>query len=193
MLLPASVSECFDMAVDAFDLTERFQTPIFVMSDLDLGMNNWMSDPFKYPTKKFDRGKVLSAEDLQKLGNFERYRDVDGDGIPYRTLPGTDHPAASYFTRGSGHNEKAALQRTSGRLQKQHGPARQEVRHGSRSTCRSRKFNMQKGAKIGFLAFGTTHWAIIESLDQLQREYKTAGQLLPAPRSSFHQPSCRIF
>ncbi|HLQ79217.1 MAG TPA: 2-oxoacid:acceptor oxidoreductase family protein, partial [Terriglobia bacterium] len=104
MLIPNSVSECFDMAVDAFDLTERFQTPIFVMSDLDLGMNNWMSDGFKYPTRKFDRGKVLSAEDLERLGKFERYRDVDGDGIPYRTLPGTDHPAASYFTRGSGHN-----------------------------------------------------------------------------------------
>ncbi len=107
VLLPASVEECFTMGYEAFDLTERFQTPIFVMSDLDLGMNNWMSDPFKFPKKKFDRGKVLSAEDLEKLGSFQRYGDVDGDGIPYRTLPGTDHPAAAYFTRGSGHNEKA--------------------------------------------------------------------------------------
>src|SRR5207253_4760362 len=95
-------------AIDAFDLTERFQTPVFVMTDLDLGMNNWMSDPFKFPAnRKLDRGKVLSKEDLEKLGSFKRYADVDGDGIGYRTLPGTSHPAASYFTRGSGHNERA--------------------------------------------------------------------------------------
>ena len=92
---------------DAFDLAEQFQTPVFVMSDLDLGMNNWMADPFKYPEKPIKRGKVLGKEDLDRLGSFARYKDVDGDGIGYRTLPGTDHPAAAYFTRGSGHNEKA--------------------------------------------------------------------------------------
>ena len=107
VLFPGSVAECYDMAMDAFDLAERFQTPVFVLSDLDLGMNNWMSEPFKYPTKAFDRGKVLNAEELEKAGKFERYRDVDGDGIPYRTLPGTDHPLAAYFVRGSGHTEKA--------------------------------------------------------------------------------------
>jgi len=107
LLLPASVAECFSMAAEAFDLAERFQTPVFVMSDLDLGMNNWMSQPFTYPEKPLDRGKVLSAEELKKLGEFARYKDVDGDGIGYRTLPGTDHPKAAYFTRGSGHNEKA--------------------------------------------------------------------------------------
>ena len=77
------------------------------MTDLDLGMNNWMSDPFPYPEKPIDRGKVLSAEDLDKLGGFARYKDVDGDGVGYRTLPATNHPAGAYFTRGSGHNEKA--------------------------------------------------------------------------------------
>src|SRR6201987_428962 len=107
MLLPCSVAECFDMAQDAFNLAEQFQTIVFVMSDLDLGMNNWMSDPFKYPETPIKRGKVLSKEDLDKLGHFARYKDVDGDGIPYRTLPGTDHPAAAYFVRGSGHNEKS--------------------------------------------------------------------------------------
>ena len=172
VLLPASVSECFDMGYDAFDLTERFQTPIFVMSDLDLGMNNWMSDPFRYPKKKFDRGKVLSVEDLKKLGGFQRYGDVDGDGIPYRTLPGTDHPAASYFTRGSGHNEKAAYserpddyKRNMDRLNKKYDTSRKYVPQP--------EIQNAKDAKIGFLAFGTTHWAIIESLDQLQREYNT--------------------
>src|SRR2546428_8587478 len=91
VLVPASVEECFQMAYDAFDLAERFQTPVFVMSDLDLGMNNWMADPFKYPTKKFDGGKVLSAEDLKRLGRFGGYGDSDWDGIYYRTLRGTQH------------------------------------------------------------------------------------------------------
>src|SRR5207248_1917703 len=172
VLLPASVEECFQMGYDAFDLAERFQTPIFVMSDLDLGMNNWMSDPFNYPKKKFDRGKVLSAEDLKRLGSFRRYADVDGDGIPYRTLPGTDHPAASYFTRGSGHNERAAYserpddyKRNMERLNKKYETARQHVPPP--------EIQYATGAKIGFLGFGTSHWAIIESLDQLQREYET--------------------
>ncbi|HWH61257.1 MAG TPA: 2-oxoacid:acceptor oxidoreductase family protein, partial [Terriglobales bacterium] len=107
MLFPGSVTECFTMATEAFDLAEQLQTPVFVLSDLDLGMNNWMSDPFPYPEKPIQRGKVLSAEDLTRLGGFARYKDVDNDGIPYRTLPGTEHPAAAYFTRGSGHNEKA--------------------------------------------------------------------------------------
>src|SRR5438876_11654929 len=107
LLIPCSAEECFTMAQDAFDLAERFQTLIFVMSDLDLGMNNWMADPFKYPEKPIERGKVLDKEDLDRLGNFARYQDVDGDGVGYRTLPGTDHPAAAYFARGSGHNEKS--------------------------------------------------------------------------------------
>src|SRR5947207_1662174 len=172
VLLPASVSECFDMAVDAFDLTERLQTPIFVMSDLDLGMNNWMSDPFKYPTKKFDRGKVLTAEDLERLGGFKRYADVDGDGIGYRTLPGTSHPAASYFTRGSGHNERAIYserpddyKNNMDRLTKKFNTSRQAVPKP--------EIDYIANCKIGFLAFGTTHWAIIESRDQLKKEHDT--------------------
>ncbi len=105
LLLPASVAECYTMAQEAFDLAERLQTPVFVMSDLDLGMNTWMSDPFEYPEKPLDRGKVLDADTLARIGDWGRYKDVDGDGIPYRTLPGTAMPA--YFTRGTGHNEKA--------------------------------------------------------------------------------------
>src|ERR1700728_666937 len=107
MLIPCSVSECFTMANDAFDLAEQLQTPVFVMSDLDLGMNNWMSEPFLYPEKPQNRGKVLTAEDLERLGGFSRYKDVDGDAIGYRTLPGTDHPQAAFFTRRSGDNERA--------------------------------------------------------------------------------------
>ncbi len=108
VLLPATVEECFRFAQEAFNLAEKFQTMVFCLSDLDLGMNSWMSDPFQYPDDiPIDRGKVLSAEELDRLGKFSRYLDVDGDGIPYRTLPGTNHPAAAYFTRGSGHNEHA--------------------------------------------------------------------------------------
>ena len=105
LLLPASVSECYTMSTEAFDLAERFQTPIFVMTDLDLGMNNWMAEPFPYPEAPLDRGKVLTPETLQAIGEWGRYKDVDGDGIPYRTLPGQFGP--SFFTRGSGHNAKA--------------------------------------------------------------------------------------
>ena len=106
-LMPASTRECFEFGWKAFDLAERLQTPIFVLSDLDLGMNIWATDPFEYPDRPMDRGKVLTREDLERLGTFQRYADVDGDAIPFRTLPGTDHPGAAYFTRGSGHDESA--------------------------------------------------------------------------------------
>src|SRR5579872_4271848 len=104
MLVPCSVEECYQMAQEAFDLAEQFQTPVFVMMDLDLGMNNWMSDGFKYPEKAINRGKLLTKAKLKELGEWGRYKDVDGDGIPYRTIPGDGLP--SYFTRGSGHNAK---------------------------------------------------------------------------------------
>src|SRR5208282_5413745 len=91
MLLPASMCECFEFAMTAFDLAERLQTPVFVMSDLDLGMNHWVSDPFPYPEAPLNRGKVLSKKDIERLGSFARYKDVDGDGVGYRTLPGTEH------------------------------------------------------------------------------------------------------
>jgi 2-oxoglutarate ferredoxin oxidoreductase subunit alpha len=104
MLIPASVEECYSMSLAAFDLAERLQAPIFVMSDLDLAMNTWMSHTFAYPETPLDRGKVLDAETLKRVGEWGRYRDVDGDGIPYRSIPGTGMPA--YFTRGTGHNDK---------------------------------------------------------------------------------------
>ncbi len=171
LLLPCSVEECFTMAGEAFDLAEKFQTPVFVMSDLDLGMNNWMSDPFPYPEKPMARGKVLSKEDLDKLGGFARYKDVDGDGIGYRTLPGTDHPLAGYFTRGSGHNEKAQYserpedyQRDMDRLAKKFETARTFVPQPELAG--------EGKAKVGIIAYGTTHWAVVESRDQLRQEHK---------------------
>jgi 2-oxoglutarate ferredoxin oxidoreductase subunit alpha len=108
ILLPGSVNECFDFGATAFDLAERLQAPIFVLSDLDLGMNQWMTPAFKYPSTPLDRGKVLWETELEKIkGDWGRYREVDGDGIPYRTLPGNRHPASGYFARGTGHDENA--------------------------------------------------------------------------------------
>jgi 2-oxoglutarate ferredoxin oxidoreductase subunit alpha len=170
MLLPASVAECYQFAMEAFDLTEQLQTPVFVLSDLDIGMNNWMSDPFVYPDKPLKRGKVLSKEDLERLGGFERYKDVDGDAIPYRTLPGTDHPKAAYFTRGSGHNEKALYterpddyQNLMERLARKFETARSMV--PAPEIVQTGKSN------IGLIAFGSSDFAVRESRDQLIKEY----------------------
>jgi 2-oxoglutarate ferredoxin oxidoreductase subunit alpha len=171
VLIPSSVGECFEFAGQALDLAEEFQTPIFVLSDLDLGMNNWMSDPFEYPDKPIKRGKVLTAEQLTALeGKWGRYADVDGDGIPWRTLPGTDHPFASYFTRGSGHDAQARYSEkpqdykdTVDRLAKKYETAKLFVPRPV--------VDHKEDAKIGFIAFGTTTWALEESRDQLRREF----------------------
>ena len=170
VLIPSSVGECFEFAGEALDLAEEFQTPVFVLSDLDLGMNNWMSDPFEYPTKPIKRGKVLTAEQLTQLeGKWGRYADVDGDGIPWRTLPGTDHPFASYFTRGSGHDAQARYsekpqdyKETVDRLAKKYETAKLFVP--------APVVDRPHDAKIGFIAYGTTTWALEESRDQLRRE-----------------------
>src|SRR3954463_12034118 len=167
LLIPNSVEESYELAIEAFDLSERFQTPIFVMMDLDLGMNNWMSTAFKYPTKPIDRGKRLTPEVLKKLGEWGRYRDVDGDGIPYRTVPGDGMPA--FFTRGSGHNDKAQYSERPDdyvnnvdRLNRKFETARQHVPRPI--------VEAEKEAKIGIIGYGTSHWAITESRDQLREE-----------------------
>ena len=167
MLLPCSVEECYEMAIESFDLAEKFQTPVFVMMDLDLGMNNWMSAGFKYPTKPISRGKMLTADKLKELGQWGRYKDVDGDGIPYRTIPGDGMP--SYFTRGSGHNAKAQYSERPDdyvdnldRLARKFETARKFVPKP--------EIENVAGAKIGIIAYGTTHWAITESRDQLREE-----------------------
>jgi 2-oxoglutarate ferredoxin oxidoreductase subunit alpha len=171
VLLPGSVKECFEFGYAAFDIAERFQTPVFVLTDLDLGMNNWMSEPFDYPDKPLDRGKVLTAEDLNRLGGFARYRDVDGDAIGWRTLPGTQHPKAAYFTRGSGHNDAAGYtekpdeyQAIMERLLRKFENARKAV---------PAPIAVKDGkSKIGILAFGSSDFAVRESLDQVKKEYK---------------------
>ena len=165
LVIPSSVEECYTMAMDAFDLAERFQTLVFVMSDLDLGMNMWMSYPFKYPEHPPDRGKVLDAETVKRLGaEWGRYKDVDGDGIPYRTIPGTGMP--SYFTRGSGHNERGQYserpddyQRNVDRLARKHETAKKFV---------PEPIVEDAEAEIGIVAYGSSHWAVIETRAQLE-------------------------
>jgi 2-oxoglutarate ferredoxin oxidoreductase subunit alpha len=170
LLLPGSVKECFELTMAAFDLAERVQTPVFVLSDTDMGMNHWMSDAFDYPDKPLDRGKVLTAADVERLGGFARYRDVDGDAIGWRTLPGTKHPKAAYFTRGSGHNDAAKYtedpdeyQAVMDRLARKFENARKLV---------PAPVVVKDGtSKIGFLAYGSTDCALTESFDQIKQRY----------------------
>jgi 2-oxoglutarate ferredoxin oxidoreductase subunit alpha len=170
MFFPCSPEECFSMSIEAFDFAEKFQTPVFVMTDLDLGMNNWMADPFVYPEKPIDRGKVLTAEDLDRLGGFARYKDVDGDGVGYRTLPGTNHPMASYFTRGSGHNEHALYtEREDDYIHNMDRLAHKF--EAMRKVLPAPVVRLAEGAEIGFLALGTSDYAVRESCDQLRAEY----------------------
>jgi 2-oxoglutarate ferredoxin oxidoreductase subunit alpha len=170
MLLPCSVAECFSMAPEAFNLAEQFQTLVFVMSDLDLGMNNWMSDPFEYPETPINRGKVLSKEDLDRLGGFARYKDVDGDGIGYRTLPGTIHPAAAYFSRGSGHNERAQYSERADDFENNMERLNRKF-ETARSFVPRPEITKGHNAKIGIIGYGTSHWGITESRDQMRDEY----------------------
>jgi len=167
LLLPSSVTECYTMAMDAFDLSEQMQTPVFVMSDLDLGMNTWMSEPFDYPTKPIKRGKLLDAEALKRVGEFARYRDVDGDGIPYRTIPGDGMPA--YFTRGSGHNDKAQYSERAEDYSKNLDRLARKF-ETARTLVPKPDVEMLAKGKIGIIAYGTTHWAVVESRDQLSTE-----------------------
>ena len=167
LLLPSSVTECYTMAMEAFDIAEQMQTPVFVMSDLDLGMNTWMAQPFDYPTKPLKRGKLLDAETLKRVGEFARYRDVDGDGIPYRTIPGDGMPA--YFTRGSGHNDKAQYSERAEDYSKNLDRLARKF-ETARTLIPKPDVELLAKGKIGIIAYGTTHWAIVESRDQLSNE-----------------------
>src|SRR5215204_2797625 len=171
ILLPGDINECFDFGWQSFDLAERIQTPVFVLSDLDMGMNQWMSEPFEYPATPMDRGKVLSEKDLDELkGNWGRYLDKDGDGIPYRTVPGNQHPLSSYFTRGTGHDEQArytednvTFQRNMERLKHKFVTARQYV---PKPVVHS-----TEGATVGIMAYGSTESAINEARAQLEKDH----------------------
>ncbi len=165
VLLPATVKECFEFGMAAFDLAEVLQTPVFVLSDLDLGMNNWMSEPFSYPEQPMQRGKVLTAEEVQRNG-FVRFKDVDGDGITYRTLPGNTHPKAAWFARGTGHNENAVYS------EKPEDWAQNMVRlarkfETARALVPAPVIDEAPDAHFGIIAFGTSKYAIDEARDRL--------------------------
>lgn len=172
MLFPGSVNECFEFGWKAFDLAERLQTPVMVMTDLDLGMNQWMTEKFVYPDAPMDRGKVLWEDDIAKLEErikqtWGRYLDVDGDGIPYRTVIGNRNTHSAYFTRGTGHDE--------------YGHYSEEPDVWEKLLDRiARKFETAKpllpepvirkvkGARIGIIAYGSTDPAVVEACDQMK-------------------------
>ena len=164
-LYPGNMEECFQFAYDAFDLAEKFQTPIFVVTDLDLGMQNWASKPFAYPAKPYDRGKVLNQQQLAEVKDWGRYKDVDGDGIPYRSLPGTPGGKGAYLTRGSGHNAYAQYSEkpedyleVMDRLKRKYETAK--------SFVPGPVFRNQ-GSDKGVLAFGSSDPAVVEAQDIL--------------------------
>ena len=167
VLLPGNINECFTFGWQAFDIAERMQAPVFILSDLDIGMNQWMSRPFEYPPTPMDRGKILWEKDLEEIkGNWGRYLDKDGDGIPYRTVPGNKHMTSAYFTRGTGHDEYARYTEDSAtfhdnmeRLKRKYETAKQFLPKPV--------VDETNGAKTGIIAYGSTESAINEARDQL--------------------------
>ncbi len=166
VLLPGSVNECFEFGWRAFDLAERLQTPVFVLSDLDMGMNQWMTEPFEYPDEEIDRGKVLWEEDFDGLENWGRYLDIDGDGIPYRTLPGNRNPRSGYFARGTGHDDYANYSEDADDWVK--GMDRLLLKfENARPMMPKPDIVKHTGVDIGVIAFGSTDPAVREALDYL--------------------------
>jgi 2-oxoglutarate ferredoxin oxidoreductase subunit alpha len=170
-LLPGGVDECFEFGWRAFDIAEQLQWPVFVLSDLDMGMNQWMSKPFSYPDGPMKRGKILWEKDLEALkGDWARYLDKDDDAVPYRTVPGNRHPASGYFTRGTGHDEHARYtedaatwHRMTQRLKKKYETARKFVP--------APVLHKLPGAKAGILAFGSTEAAVLEAQHDLAADH----------------------
>jgi 2-oxoglutarate ferredoxin oxidoreductase subunit alpha len=171
LLIPSTPTECFEMMADAFDLAEQLQTPVLFMTDLDLGMNEHMCPPFKWDdNRKYNRGKVLNAEELEEAQEWGRYKDVDGDGIPYRTLPGTHPTKGAYFTRGSSHDEKAVYSEDSdtyvrimNRLVKKLETAKTLVPGPS-------FYQENNESEIGVIFFGTSRYAAEEALDIMRAD-----------------------
>lgn len=177
LVLPGNVAECYELTAEALNLAEELQTIVFVMSDLDLGMNSWMSDPFKPIEAPIRRGKVLTAADLDRVGEFARYKDVDGDGIPYRTLPGTDHPLAAYFTRGTGHTESATYsekpkdwKNNIDRLTRKFDTARKLMPRPVLDTM--------PGSEVGIIAYGSSDPAIQEARYLLTHDHALSTDYL---------------
>jgi 2-oxoglutarate ferredoxin oxidoreductase subunit alpha len=171
ILIPGSINECFEFGWKAFDIAERLQTPVIVMSDLDFGMNQWITKKFEYPDRPLDRGKILWEDDLKKKmeewkGQFGRYLDVDGDGIPYRTLPGNHDPHSGYFTRGTSHDEFARYteapdvwERVFDRIAKKFVTAQKYLPEA--------ELTKTPGAINGIISSGSADPAVVEARDQM--------------------------
>ncbi|HYW76565.1 MAG TPA: 2-oxoacid:acceptor oxidoreductase subunit alpha [Gammaproteobacteria bacterium] len=169
LLFPASPDECFELAVRAFDLADRLQTPVIVMSDLDLGMNTWLSRPFKWDdARRPDRGKVLGRDELEAGKQFYRYLDVDGDGIPYRTYPGTHPSRGAYFTRGSGHDKYGAYTEDSDKYQENLDRLRRKFDTAAQLVPKP-VMEAEPGSEAGVLYFGTTTEPMREALEGLAK------------------------
>ena len=169
VLIPGDVGECFTLTAEALDLSQQLQTPIFVAIDLDMGMNLWLTDPFTYPDKPLQRGKLLSAEDLTRLGSFGRYKDVDGDGVCYRTVPGTEHPMAAYFTRGTGHNESSGYSERPEDWKKNLDRLALKL-ETARTHLPAPVIDTDLNARIGLIAYGSSHAAMVEARDMLREQ-----------------------
>ncbi len=178
VLLPGSVNECFEFGWRSFDIAERIQTPVIILSDLDFGMNQWMTAPFKFPDVPMDRGKVLWEDDLEKMKEeWGRYLDVDGDGIPYRTVPGNKHPKAPYFTRGTGHDayakyseESAVWEDNLNRIKAKFATAKNYLPEPI--------LEIDNKAKEGIITFGSTTFAVEEAISILDKDMGKKVDLL---------------
>jgi 2-oxoglutarate ferredoxin oxidoreductase subunit alpha len=174
ILLPGSVNECFEFSWKALNLAEELQTPVIVLSDLDLGMNEWMTPAFKYPEEPIQRGKILWEDDLTKLikkngGTWGRYEDVDGDHIPYRTVPGNLHPQAAYFTRGTGHDEKAHYSESPEIWEKIHQRIKQKILN-SKNKLPIPILNGKLNSTIGIITYGSNEYSVLESCSLLSKQ-----------------------
>ena len=168
MLIPSDPKECFEFAAESFDISDRLQTPVFVLSDLDIGMNDWTCPEFEWDdAKEFDRGKVLSKDDLENMESWGRYLDVDGDGIPFRTLPGTHPEKGAYFARGSSHDEYARYVED-GEVNARNLKRILKKFNGAHKFLPKPVLKQDTNASsIGLIYFGSTEAAMQESLDQL--------------------------
>ena len=167
VLFPCSPEECFYLSVQAFDIAERFQTPVFVASDLDIGMNDWMVKRLTWDDRFIpDRGKVLGPKELEKIEKFSRYLDVDGDGVTYRTIPG-EHPKGAFFSRGSGHDKFGQYTEESDAYQDVMDRIARKFETAAKSLP-APQVHKQKGAKVGIVSLGGCHAAVLEAVDRLR-------------------------
>lgn len=172
LLFPSTPKECFDMMADSFDLAEQLQTPVIMLTDLDLGMNDNMSKPFQWDDKrKYKRGKVLNAEELENVKTkWGRYLDIDGDGVPYRTLPGTHPTSGAYFTRGTSHNEYAAYSEDSDTYVRIMNRLLLKLETAKTLVPKPEFYLNEKQSEIGMVFFGTTTYSACEALDILKSQ-----------------------